>query len=244
VCITCKRNAPIGRKKSIRTSHGDARILFFCFFRGIHSTVRCGLRPADFEELSLGNFQEVGESTESAHVALLAFSAWVRLASPGEAESGSAGVQPDEEYPGRRCAEGASAWRDFSCQAFFVPPSDTARHALKTHRQNNRQRCPFSTILVLRVRPSRSTSSNGQSSKSPRHLSGALPGRPERPMKIVERSEKERAGPFKPGGLCRSRPMHCVGAPPSTRNIASLAHFQDVSIPCVVAQFTPTQSGW
>jgi len=27
---------------------------------------------------------------------------------PGEAESGSAGVQPDKEYPGRRCADGAS----------------------------------------------------------------------------------------------------------------------------------------
>jgi hypothetical protein len=30
------------------------------------------------------------------------------LSSPGEAESGSAGVQPDKEYPGRRCADGAS----------------------------------------------------------------------------------------------------------------------------------------
>src|SRR5947208_3663649 len=32
----------------------------------------------------------------------------VELQLPGEAESGSAGVQPDEEYPGRRCANGAS----------------------------------------------------------------------------------------------------------------------------------------
>jgi hypothetical protein len=30
------------------------------------------------------------------------------LGPPGEAESGSAGVQPDKEYPGRRCADGAS----------------------------------------------------------------------------------------------------------------------------------------
>jgi len=30
------------------------------------------------------------------------------LPRPGEAESGSAGVQPDKEYPGRRCADGAS----------------------------------------------------------------------------------------------------------------------------------------
>jgi hypothetical protein len=27
---------------------------------------------------------------------------------PGEAESGSAGTQPDKEYPGLRCANGAS----------------------------------------------------------------------------------------------------------------------------------------
>ena len=33
------------------------------------------------------------------------------LAPPGEAESGSAGVQPDKEYPGRRCADGASGPR-------------------------------------------------------------------------------------------------------------------------------------
>src|SRR5271155_3624195 len=34
------------------------------------------------------------------------------LHAPGEAESGSAGVQPDKEYPGRRCADGAlgSGW--------------------------------------------------------------------------------------------------------------------------------------
>ena len=31
---------------------------------------------------------------------------------PGEAESGSAGTQPDKEYPGLRCANGASdLWR-------------------------------------------------------------------------------------------------------------------------------------
>jgi len=32
----------------------------------------------------------------------------VQLPLPGEAESGPAGVQPDEEYPGRRCANGTS----------------------------------------------------------------------------------------------------------------------------------------
>jgi hypothetical protein len=30
------------------------------------------------------------------------------LTLPGETESGSAGTQPDEGYPGRRCALGAS----------------------------------------------------------------------------------------------------------------------------------------
>ncbi len=41
-------------------------------------------------------------------VRCVSFFARVKSPLPGEAESGSAGVQPDEEYPGRRCANGAS----------------------------------------------------------------------------------------------------------------------------------------
>src|SRR5262249_31126324 len=53
---------------------------------------------------------------------------------PGEAESGSAGVQPDKEYPGRRCADGASdLWGIKPPEVFFVAIGHRS-HALKTHR--------------------------------------------------------------------------------------------------------------
>jgi hypothetical protein len=42
---------------------------------------------------------------------------------PGEAESGSAGVQPDKEYPGRRCAAGASPLIGFILQGSFFGTS-------------------------------------------------------------------------------------------------------------------------
>src|SRR6516162_9202755 len=50
----------------------------------------------------------------------------VQLLLPGEAESGSAGVQLDEEYPGRRCANGASGpWAETSSGAVLFLPLDT-----------------------------------------------------------------------------------------------------------------------
>ena len=49
---------------------------------------------------------------------------WATLLRPGEAESGSAGVQPDKEYPGRRCAEGASGSRGSNLESLALP-SDT-----------------------------------------------------------------------------------------------------------------------
>ena len=64
VCIAGMRKAPIGRKKSIRTSHGDAQILFFASSGASIPQSGRGLLPADFEELSLGNFQEFDGSTE------------------------------------------------------------------------------------------------------------------------------------------------------------------------------------
>src|SRR5215813_7421008 len=45
----------------------------------------------------------------------------VQLLLPGEAESGSAGVQTDKEYPGRRCANGASGpWEKSPPGVFFT----------------------------------------------------------------------------------------------------------------------------
>jgi len=56
------------------------------------------------------------------------------LAMPGEAESGSAGVQPDEEYPGRRCTEGASwAPQNNRSPGPSFSPSDTGAMPWKTH---------------------------------------------------------------------------------------------------------------
>jgi hypothetical protein len=86
--------------------HGDARNLFN-FFRGIQAgtgtLVRfCwGLRVAPYPALVVKGAVAVGCSCHPADAGRY-------LKAPGEAESGSAGVQPDKEYPGRRCAAGAS----------------------------------------------------------------------------------------------------------------------------------------
>src|SRR5260370_24554418 len=68
------------------------------------------------------------------------------LVPPGEAESGSAGVQPDKEYPGRRCADGASGPRG-KLQGPFFSPSDTRVMPWKTHRHS-----PARRLLSRRVR--------------------------------------------------------------------------------------------
>ena len=55
----------------------------------------------------------------------------VELSMPEEAESGSASVQPDKEYPGRRCANGASGlWAETSSGAtlFSHWTGPTRRH--------------------------------------------------------------------------------------------------------------------
>src|SRR5260370_17981449 len=70
------------------------------------------------------------------------------LVPAGEAESGSAGVQPDKEYPGRRCADGASGpWGKL--QGPFFSPSDTRVMPWKTHRHS-----PARRLLSRRFRPS------------------------------------------------------------------------------------------
>src|SRR5207237_8301639 len=61
------------------------------------------------------------------------------LLAPGEAESGSAGVQPDKEYPGRRCADGASGpWG--KTPGVFFSPSDTRVMPWKTHMDSQASR--------------------------------------------------------------------------------------------------------
>ena len=77
------------------------------------------VRSSDSEELLLCNLQEFKESDPSASGPWPFVARWGRFGSPGETESGSAGVQPDEEYPGRRCAEGASPGRSLG-QGFFL----------------------------------------------------------------------------------------------------------------------------
>ena len=60
----------------------------------------------------------------------------VTLSSPGEAEIGSAEVQPIEEYPGVRCAEGAR-WLvvDFKLAASCLMHHPTGR---ENHRTSDR----------------------------------------------------------------------------------------------------------
>ena len=61
--------------------------------------------------------------------------AGVQFPLPGEAESGSAGVQPDEEYPGRRCANGASGPGTQTVFGAIFLPLDTGVMPQKTHRE-------------------------------------------------------------------------------------------------------------
>ena len=125
VCITALQCTY--KKKEVKTYflRGRPNSLFL-LLEG-HPIPRChGTPPRDSEELTLGNCWQSSESSESALGPLLACSGRVRLESPGEAESGSAGVQPDQEYPGRPVRRWCIPWRVSSCQGFVVnPPSDT-----------------------------------------------------------------------------------------------------------------------
>jgi hypothetical protein len=64
---------------------------------------------------------------------------------PGEAESGSAGVQPDKEYPGRRCADGASAPGGSSRRGPFRIIGHQS-HALKNPPSNPLALGPFGRV--------------------------------------------------------------------------------------------------
>jgi hypothetical protein len=67
---------------------------------------------------------------------LLRSLAGAKLLLPGEAESGSAGVQPDKEYPGRRCADGASRPPNGYGRvgAYLFPTIGHRSDAWKTHQ--------------------------------------------------------------------------------------------------------------
>lgn len=92
---------------------------FFLLLRGIlipQSAHR--ILAGAFEGTSRCNVLRSNESLEFNCLGLLRLGRCVRLSSPGEAESGSAGVQPDEEYPGRRCSDSIS-WSANCRPGFF-----------------------------------------------------------------------------------------------------------------------------
>ena len=130
-------------------------------------------------------------------LALFRSRALAMLRAPGEAESGSAGVQPDKEYPGRRCADGASPLGNQTSRGLFLSPSDTGVMPWKTHRDT-------STDVSF---------SHGSVSVWRDRLLFGFAGDPRRPctygglsrgrsMKIIERSEN------------RSRFIQTKGTPP------------------------------
>src|SRR5262249_45384580 len=108
------------------------------------------------------------------------------LPRPGEAESGSAGVQPDKEYPGRRCAAGASPLKDSSSRGLFLAPADTGAMPSKTRRESCSRRHVGSCLRFGTV----AGSSRGRRSCRPCTYRGLSFGRS---MKITERSKRRSA---------------------------------------------------
>ena len=121
------------------------------------------------------------------------------LSPPGEAESGSAGVQPDEEYPGRRCADGASGPRGQPSGALLCHRTPELCLKKLTFIASSTSFAPrFASLLALVTATSFSRQSleNPQDSRSRpcTYLGLSLP----RSMKIVERSKKTAAGSITP----------------------------------------------
>src|SRR5262245_652924 len=121
----CRTEAPIRRKKSSALSTGTPESC--CLTLQGHPThvprrflaqcVACrALRALAF----LG---------EPSPLRLVPSQLLAILPRPGKAESGSAGVQPDKEYPGRRCAAGASPLKESSSRGLFVGTSGHRSHA-------------------------------------------------------------------------------------------------------------------
>ena len=100
-----KRNAPIRRKKSTDFPRGRP----FCFFdlrKGRPYPIRTGVSCRESCAVSIPG-KPTDPSQTCRPLALCRSWCSARLLAPGEAESGSAGVQPDKEYPGRRCTDAA-----------------------------------------------------------------------------------------------------------------------------------------
>ena len=173
MCRWC--NAPIRRKKSRQTFYGDAQILFFCFFRGVLAQPQPTVYLRDFTELALGNLGLSSQSSESVFEPLLVCFGRVRLGSPGEAESGSAGVQPWRGISRPTVRRWCISLAGLSLPGIFLSHHRTPELCLEKPTVAATGNVSFSRILVLAAAHARSTSGNGQSVKSPKHLSGALP---------------------------------------------------------------------
>ena len=148
---------------------------FFASSGASYPTPGGGVRPSDFEELLLCNFQEFRESDPSAFDPLPLAVQWGRLGSPGEAESGSAGVQPDEEYPGRRCADAASPWSIHSARVFLCRHR-TPEPCLENPPARRQRPSPTVDNSCLGVRLARSTSGYRAIKKVAQAPIGSSPG--------------------------------------------------------------------
>jgi hypothetical protein len=124
--------------------------------------------------------------------------AFATVGPPGEAESGSAGVQPDKEYPGRRCTNGAGPSEGYSSEGSLFhwssePCLENPPVALATPGACHEGRLLGTLLKHLRslVAVCRSSSSRRHPltkawSTSPRHLWGTLHGRSMKITSVVE----------------------------------------------------------
>ena len=124
------------------------------------------------------------------------------LPAPGEAESGSAGVQPDKEYPGRRCADGASGPWGIKPPGVFFCHHRTPESCLENAPEQLAKASPsghdssqlgYDRFLFRRAGDRR----------RPCTYRGLSRGRS---MKITERSEPIGAGSFNLWGLRHAGP--------------------------------------
>jgi hypothetical protein len=147
-----------------RLSTGTSKIVFD-FFRGVlpratGASCRGSLMAPDPGLKALPPTQSLLDTRASPAM----------VAAPGEAESGSAGVQPDEEYPGRRCTDGASASEALGFRGFFLPIGHRS-HALENPPSWRRRTDPGNEVGVPLGFPRVHLRLRGRS-KSPKHLSG------------------------------------------------------------------------
>ena len=103
IALPC--DVPIRRKKSTHFPRG--RPESFLISLGRPYPTRTGVSCRGLPRLGPAQISNRVEPC-GLPLALCQPSKLLDSSAPGEAESGSAGVQPDKEYPGRRCADGAS----------------------------------------------------------------------------------------------------------------------------------------